>query len=246
MPPGRAPRRCSCRDPALELVEESAGVRGPPRDREPVDAPAAQHVKQPLRTAWGAEDERREEVDRALPDRGGVVPASSRNPGSPNESIVALNHSRSSGSRPSMSRARRAHFVVRLLEIAQRPGTSLSSSLIRHRAPRSASGPIRSLAPGRTAGTIRGNAWLPSLECVVSISGFHEWRDRGPLTRDLADAHLSTAAPSSQAATVFQLDRYGSVCDRLGCSADPGAFFPRTGSSEVARLLPFHWGAILD
>jgi hypothetical protein len=111
---------------------------------------------------------------------------------------------------------------------AQRRGTSLTSSLIRHRPPRSASGPIRSLAPGRTAGTIRGNAWLPSLECVVSISGFHEWRDRGPLTRDLADAHLSTAAPSSQAATVFQLDRYGSVCDRLGCSADPGAFFPRT------------------
>src|SRR4029453_2933757 len=41
--------------------------------REPVYAPAAQHVKQLLRTPRGAEHERREEVDRALPDRCGVA-----------------------------------------------------------------------------------------------------------------------------------------------------------------------------
>jgi hypothetical protein len=59
--------------PALELLEEPAGVRRPPRDREPVDAPAAQHVHQLFRTPRCAEYKRREEVDRALPDRCGVV-----------------------------------------------------------------------------------------------------------------------------------------------------------------------------
>src|SRR5829696_5754991 len=59
--------------PMLELVEEPAGLRRTPRDREPVDAPAAQHVNQLLGTPRDAEHERREEVDGALPDRGRVV-----------------------------------------------------------------------------------------------------------------------------------------------------------------------------
>jgi hypothetical protein len=113
--------------------------------------------------------------------------------------------------------------------------------------------PTGPLSPGFSVGSVswpqRGylSRW-PAQSCAcgrpASMSGATAARRRATwLTRTclrpLRKPGSQTRSRSSTAigASVTAL--------RIVCSADPGAF-PRTESSEVAGLLPFHWGPVLD